>query len=168
VGAGRRATAYLVDGIVWVQADVNEIGRRNAARVAAGEAERDGVAKWMAEEFPLWPNSGRGSGPSRSSREPLTYAMIPRPRSCLATPSRLMNRWPTRIREHDQQFVRSASAIATTIRGCRCTDKIPGSSPTQPPNRECCLPLWRGKHADEAGLEERNPSTNGPSGRGFL
>jgi len=53
VGAGRRETAHLMDGIVWVQADVNVIGRRNAARVAAGEAERDGVAKWMAEEFPF-------------------------------------------------------------------------------------------------------------------
>jgi chloramphenicol 3-O-phosphotransferase len=53
VGAGRRETAHLVDGIVWVQADVNEIEGRHAARIAVGEAERDGVAKWMAEEFPF-------------------------------------------------------------------------------------------------------------------
>ena len=53
VGAGRRETAHLLDGIVWVQADVNVIERRNAARIASGETDRDGVTKWMAEEFPF-------------------------------------------------------------------------------------------------------------------
>ena len=53
VGAGRRETAHLVDGTVWVQTDLNVIRGRNAARVAAGEADGDGVTGWMAEELPF-------------------------------------------------------------------------------------------------------------------
>ena len=51
VGAGRREVADLVDGTVWVQADLNAIARRNTARIASGESDHDGVAAWMAEEF---------------------------------------------------------------------------------------------------------------------
>jgi hypothetical protein len=51
VGAGRRETAHLVDAVVWVQADLRVIERRNAARVAAGETTAEGVAGWMEEEY---------------------------------------------------------------------------------------------------------------------
>jgi predicted kinase len=53
VGAGRVETAHLIDGIVWVQSDVHVIEQRNAARIAAGEADADGVARWMNEEVPF-------------------------------------------------------------------------------------------------------------------
>ncbi len=53
VGAGRRETADLLDAVVWVQSDVSVIQQRNAARVAAGETDADGVARWMQEEFPF-------------------------------------------------------------------------------------------------------------------
>jgi hypothetical protein len=53
VGAGRRELAQLLDAVVWVQSDLRVIERRNAARVAGGEVEADGVARWMAEEFPF-------------------------------------------------------------------------------------------------------------------
>jgi hypothetical protein len=53
VGAGRRETAHLLDAVVWVQSDLGVIERRNAARVAGGEADADGVARWMYEEFPF-------------------------------------------------------------------------------------------------------------------
>ena len=53
VGAGRRETAHLLDAVVWVQSDLGVIERRNAARVAAGETDADGVARWMQEEFPF-------------------------------------------------------------------------------------------------------------------
>jgi hypothetical protein len=53
VGAGRRETAHLLDAVVWVQSDVSVIQQRNAARVAAGETDADGVARWMQEEFPF-------------------------------------------------------------------------------------------------------------------
>src|SRR5450755_1459901 len=82
VGAGRRETAHLVDGIVWVQGDVND----DATPLGSPPAKQNVTARrsgWPKSSR-LWPNSGRGSGPSRSSREPPTYATIPRPRSCLA------------------------------------------------------------------------------------
>jgi hypothetical protein len=53
VGAGRRETAHLVDAVVWVQADLRAIDRRNAARVDAGETTAEGVADWMEEEYPF-------------------------------------------------------------------------------------------------------------------
>lgn len=53
VGASRRETADLLDTAEWVQSDLNAIARRNAARVAAGETDADGVAAWMKEEFPF-------------------------------------------------------------------------------------------------------------------
>lgn len=53
VGAGRRETAHLVDAVIWVQADLRVIERRNAARVASGETSAEGVARWMEEEFPF-------------------------------------------------------------------------------------------------------------------
>jgi hypothetical protein len=46
-------TAELVDAIVWLQADLEVIERRNAERVATGEARADGVAAWMREEYPF-------------------------------------------------------------------------------------------------------------------
>jgi uridine kinase len=51
VGAGRRETAHLVDAVVWVQADLRGIERRNAARVVAGETTAEDVAGWMEEEY---------------------------------------------------------------------------------------------------------------------
>ncbi|MEN3282236.1 MAG: hypothetical protein V7607_3376 [Solirubrobacteraceae bacterium] len=56
VGAGRRETAHLVDAVVWVQADLRVIERRNAARVDSGETSAEGVAGWMEEEFPFVAN----------------------------------------------------------------------------------------------------------------
>ncbi|HEX7299130.1 MAG TPA: hypothetical protein VF257_08980 [Solirubrobacteraceae bacterium] len=53
VGAGRRETAPLVDGVIWVQADLGVIERRNAARVDAGETTTQDVAGWMEEEDPF-------------------------------------------------------------------------------------------------------------------
>jgi hypothetical protein len=43
----------LVDAIVWVQADADQTDRRNAARVAAGEADPVNFTAWMAEELPF-------------------------------------------------------------------------------------------------------------------
>jgi hypothetical protein len=53
VGAGRRELAGLLDGIVWVQADLDLTRRRDAARIAAGEMSADAYAQWMAEERPF-------------------------------------------------------------------------------------------------------------------
>lgn len=53
VGAGRRELAHLLDAVVYVQADVAETARRNAARVAAGETTPSVDARWMAEEVPF-------------------------------------------------------------------------------------------------------------------
>lgn len=53
VGASRREVAHLLDAAVWVQSDLSAIERRNAARVAAGEANPSVVARWMQEEFPF-------------------------------------------------------------------------------------------------------------------
>jgi hypothetical protein len=53
VGAGRREIAHLVDAVVWVQSDLRVVERRNAARVAGGDVDADGVARWMREEFPF-------------------------------------------------------------------------------------------------------------------
>jgi uridine kinase len=53
VGAGRRAFAPLLDAVVYVQSDIDEIDRRNAVRVAAGETTPADFASWMAEEMPF-------------------------------------------------------------------------------------------------------------------
>jgi hypothetical protein len=51
VGAGRRELAKWLDGLVWVQADELEIGRREAARVASGEVDRSVQEAWHREEI---------------------------------------------------------------------------------------------------------------------
>jgi uridine kinase len=53
VGAGRRELTELLDGVVWVQADLQVIQRRDAARVAAGEISENAYAEWMREELPF-------------------------------------------------------------------------------------------------------------------
>lgn len=53
VGAGRHELVELLDGIVWVQADLNVTQRRDAARVAAGEISEDAYKQWMQEELPF-------------------------------------------------------------------------------------------------------------------
>jgi hypothetical protein len=53
VGAGRREVAHLTDAIVWVQADLDAIEQRNAARLAAGEIDPINSVAWMAEEIPF-------------------------------------------------------------------------------------------------------------------
>jgi hypothetical protein len=53
VGSSRRALAHLLDASVWVQSDLDEVDRRNAARVQAGEISPAGFDSWMAEEFPF-------------------------------------------------------------------------------------------------------------------
>jgi hypothetical protein len=53
VGASRREVADFLDASVWVQADLDVIAVRNAARAAAGESRASGQKGWMAEEFPF-------------------------------------------------------------------------------------------------------------------
>jgi hypothetical protein len=53
VGAGRRELVELLDGIVWVQADLDVTQRRDAVRVAAGEISEDAHTQWMQEELPF-------------------------------------------------------------------------------------------------------------------
>ncbi len=53
VGAGRRELAGLVDGIVWVQTDLDVTRRRDAVRVAAGEIGAEDFERWMEEEIPF-------------------------------------------------------------------------------------------------------------------
>lgn len=53
VGAGRRELAEQLDGIVWVQADLETTRRRDAVRIAAGEISEAAYAHWMAEEMPF-------------------------------------------------------------------------------------------------------------------
>ena len=50
VGSSRRALAHLLDASVWVQSDLEELDRRNAARVQAGEISPGDFDSWMAEE----------------------------------------------------------------------------------------------------------------------
>jgi hypothetical protein len=64
VGSSRRDLAHLLDAGVWVQSDLDELDRRNAVRVQAGEISPENHDSWMAEEFPSWPPTGRGSGPT--------------------------------------------------------------------------------------------------------
>jgi hypothetical protein len=53
VGAGRHELADLIDGIVWVQADLDVSLRRDAARLASGEIDEAAYARWMQEEIPF-------------------------------------------------------------------------------------------------------------------
>ena len=53
VGSSRRALAHLLDASVWVQSDLDEIDRRNAVRVQAGEISPADFDSWMAEELPF-------------------------------------------------------------------------------------------------------------------
>jgi hypothetical protein len=53
VGAGRRELAGHYDGIIWVESDIEEVGRRNQGRVAAGEISPGDYQLWMAEEDPF-------------------------------------------------------------------------------------------------------------------
>lgn len=52
VGAGRRGLADLVDGVIWVQSDLDVADRRNEER-NAGEVDPRGYLGWMAEEVPF-------------------------------------------------------------------------------------------------------------------
>src|SRR5204863_6233485 len=47
VGAGRQEVRHLVDAVVWVQSDLDEIERRNAVRIEAGEIDPINSAAWM-------------------------------------------------------------------------------------------------------------------------
>jgi hypothetical protein len=53
VGVARAELAPLMNASVWVQADLRDVERRNAARVRSGETSGAGVTGWMAEEFPF-------------------------------------------------------------------------------------------------------------------
>jgi hypothetical protein len=53
VGSGRRSLRDRLDAVIWVQSDLDVSNQRNAARVAAGELDRDGYDGWMAEEVPF-------------------------------------------------------------------------------------------------------------------
>ena len=53
VGSSRQELAHLLDASVWVQADLDEIDRRNAVRVQAGEISPAAFDSWMAEELPF-------------------------------------------------------------------------------------------------------------------
>jgi hypothetical protein len=53
VGVARAELAPLFDVVVWVQSDEDEIDRRNARRIAAGEISGSLFDAWMAEEVPF-------------------------------------------------------------------------------------------------------------------
>jgi hypothetical protein len=53
VGAGRRELMPFVDAVIWVQSDLAESERRDAERIAAGEASASLYPVWMAEEVPF-------------------------------------------------------------------------------------------------------------------
>jgi hypothetical protein len=53
VGAGRRELTPVLDGVVWVESPPDDVNRRNAERLAAGETTPDDYAAWMAEENPF-------------------------------------------------------------------------------------------------------------------
>jgi hypothetical protein len=53
VGSGRRELTPLLDAVVWVESPQDDVDRRNAERVAAGETTPDDFAAWMAEENPF-------------------------------------------------------------------------------------------------------------------
>ena len=53
VGSGRRELAPLLDAVVWMEADRDDIDRRDDERIAAGETTPDDRAAWMAEEDPF-------------------------------------------------------------------------------------------------------------------
>jgi hypothetical protein len=53
VGSGRRALAPVIDGVIWVESPAEDLDRRNAERVAAGEIAPADHDAWMAEENPF-------------------------------------------------------------------------------------------------------------------
>lgn len=53
VGSGRRELATVLDAVVWVESEPEDLDRRNAERVAAGEMTPADFAAWMAEEDPF-------------------------------------------------------------------------------------------------------------------
>ena len=53
VGSSRQELAHLLDASAWVQCDLDEIDRRNAVRVQAGEISPAAFDSWMAEELPF-------------------------------------------------------------------------------------------------------------------
>ncbi|GAA3338086.1 hypothetical protein GCM10020358_16880 [Amorphoplanes nipponensis] len=53
VGAGRRELAPLLDAVVWVESPREDVDRRDAERVAAGETTPADYAAWKAEEDPF-------------------------------------------------------------------------------------------------------------------
>jgi hypothetical protein len=53
VGAGRRELATYLDGIIWVQADLDETLARDRDRVAAGEISPSAYDDWMEHERPF-------------------------------------------------------------------------------------------------------------------
>jgi len=53
VGAGRRELTPVLDAVVWVESPTDDVDRRNAERVAAGETTPGDFAAWMAEERPF-------------------------------------------------------------------------------------------------------------------
>jgi hypothetical protein len=53
VGAGRRELMPFIDAVIWVQSDRAESERRDAQRIAAGEASASLYPVWMAEEVPF-------------------------------------------------------------------------------------------------------------------
>jgi hypothetical protein len=53
VGAGRRELASHLDGIIWIQSDLDETLARDKQRVAAGEISATAYADWMQQERPF-------------------------------------------------------------------------------------------------------------------
>jgi hypothetical protein len=53
VGAGRSSIAEHVDGVIWVQSDLDVTDRRNEQRLKAGEIDLAGCEDWMSEEVPF-------------------------------------------------------------------------------------------------------------------
>jgi hypothetical protein len=53
VGAGRRELAAYFDGIIWVQADLDQTLARDQKRVTAGEITLDAYKGWMRQERPF-------------------------------------------------------------------------------------------------------------------
>jgi predicted kinase len=53
VGSGRRALAAHLDAVIWVESPPDDVDRRNAARVAAGETTDEHFDAWQAEEAPF-------------------------------------------------------------------------------------------------------------------
>jgi hypothetical protein len=82
VGAGRREISGFLDASVWVQADLDAIAERNAARVTSGESRASGQRGWMAEEFPFldqdrpWERATVISAGSQVFSRPMTAGVV--------------------------------------------------------------------------------------------